>query len=77
MELKLLSLNEYIEFIQSFTDIQLEIKERIIEQYRLTLKAVEDILEQKDNQIQMQNEHIDNLIITVRTLVNVANSDKN
>lgn len=77
MELKLLSLNEYIEFIQSFTDIQPEIKERIIEQYRLTLKAVEDILEQKDNQIQMQNEHIDNLIITVRTLVDVANRDEN
>ena len=77
MELKLLSLNEYIEFIQSFTDIQPEIKERIIEQYRLTLKAVEDILEQKDNQIQMQNEHIVNLIITVRTLVDVENRDEN
>lgn len=77
MELKLLSLNEYIEFIQSFVDIQPEVKERIIEQYRLTLKAFEDALEQKDNQIQMQDEHIDNLIITVRTLVNVANRDKN
>ena len=31
MELKLLSLNDYIEFIQNFVDIEPEIKERIIE----------------------------------------------